>query len=78
MWWRSVVSLLPLVSPCGLSYALQRLRTAFLALKRDAAPGVDGLTWQTYEADLDRKIEDLHARTRPDARRDTLPTAAPG
>src|SRR5207247_202317 len=32
------------------------------ALKRDAAPGVDGLTWQDYEADLDRKIEDLHAR----------------
>src|SRR5438067_5169239 len=38
------------------------LRTAFYALKRDAAPGVDGLTWQDYEADLDRKIEDLHAR----------------
>src|SRR5438876_4333191 len=35
---------------------------AFFALKRDAAPGVDGLTWQDYEADLDRKIEDLHAR----------------
>ena len=38
------------------------LRTAFFALKRDAAPGVDGMTWQDYEADLDRKIEDLHAR----------------
>jgi hypothetical protein len=35
---------------------------AFFALKRDAAPGVDGLIWQDYEADLDRKIEDLHAR----------------
>jgi hypothetical protein len=23
---------------------------------------VDGLTWQDSEADLDRKIEDLHAR----------------
>ena len=23
---------------------------------------MDGLTWQTYEADLDRRIEDLHAR----------------
>jgi group II intron reverse transcriptase/maturase len=31
-------------------------------LKRDAAPGVDGLTWRDYEADLDRRIEDLHAR----------------
>ena len=38
------------------------LRTAFFALKRDAAPGVDGLTWQDYEADLERKLEDLHAR----------------
>src|SRR5437588_867346 len=38
------------------------LRLAFFDLKRDAAPGVDGLTWQDYEADLDRKIEDLHAR----------------
>ena len=38
------------------------LRTAFFALKRSAAPGVDGLTWQTYEADLDPRIEDLHAR----------------
>ena len=34
------------------------LRLAFFALKRDAAPGVDGLTWQDYEADLDRKIEE--------------------
>ena len=38
------------------------LRTAFYALRRDAAPGVDGLTWQDYEADLDRRIEDLHDR----------------
>jgi RNA-directed DNA polymerase len=40
------------------------LRLAFFALRRDAAPGVDGLTWQDYEADLDRRIEDLHARVR--------------
>jgi RNA-directed DNA polymerase len=38
------------------------LRVAFYALERDAAPGVDGLTWQDYEADLDRRIEDLHER----------------
>src|SRR6266446_3958741 len=42
--------------------SVELLRVAFFALKRDAAPGVDGLTWQDYEADLDRKIEDLHAR----------------
>jgi retron-type reverse transcriptase len=42
--------------------SVELLRLAFFALKRDAAPGVDGLTWQDYEADLDRKIEDLPAR----------------
>src|SRR2546423_12874659 len=29
------------------------LRTAFYAMKRDAAPGVDGMTRETYEQDLD-------------------------
>nr|WP_079572949.1 group II intron reverse transcriptase/maturase [Bradyrhizobium erythrophlei] len=38
------------------------LRIAFFALKRDAASGVDGLTWPTYEADLDRNLTDLHER----------------
>ena len=38
------------------------LRAAFFALKRDAAPGVDGLTWRTYEADLEPRLRDLHAR----------------
>src|SRR5215470_14291780 len=37
------------------------LRTAFLALKRKAAPGVDGVRWQDYEADLERNLEDLSA-----------------
>jgi RNA-directed DNA polymerase len=45
------------------------LRTAFFALKRDAAPGVDGLTWEAYAADLDHRIEDLHARVRRGAYR---------
>ena len=38
------------------------LRTAFYALKRKAAPGVDGMTWQDYEADLEPRLEDLHGR----------------
>src|SRR4029450_13239089 len=38
------------------------LRTAFFALKRKAAPGVDGVTWQDYEADLEPNLEDLHRR----------------
>src|SRR3984893_8491247 len=43
------------------------LRTAFYAIKRDAAPGVDGMTWETYEEDLDRRIEDLHTRVKSGA-----------
>lgn len=38
------------------------LRLAFFALKRDAAAGVDGVTWRDYEADLERKLDDLHDR----------------
>jgi RNA-directed DNA polymerase len=38
------------------------LRTVFYEIKRDAAPGVDGLTWQAYEVDLDRNLTDLHSR----------------
>ena len=49
--------------------SVELLRLAFFELKRDAAPGVDGLTWQDYEADLDRKIEDLHARVQRGAYR---------
>ena len=42
--------------------SIDLLRLAFFELKRNAAPGVDGLTWQDYEADLERKLGDLHAR----------------
>ncbi|SCK28614.1 group II intron reverse transcriptase/maturase [Variovorax sp. HW608] len=38
------------------------LRDAFLALKRRAAPGVDGVTWEDYEAGLEGNLQDLHAR----------------
>jgi len=38
------------------------LKLAFFALKRDAAAGVDGTTWEEYEADLDNRLEDLHGR----------------
>jgi len=41
---------------------IEMLRLSFFALKRDAAPGVDGVIWEDYETDLDRKIEDLHNR----------------
>jgi group II intron reverse transcriptase/maturase len=42
--------------------SLDTLRTAFYALKRKAAPGVDGVTWQDYEADLEPRLADLHGR----------------
>jgi RNA-directed DNA polymerase len=45
------------------------LRMAFYAMKRDAAPGVDGMTWEAYEEDLDRRIENLHARVKRGAYR---------
>jgi len=42
--------------------AVDRLRDSFYALKRHAAPGIDGLTWDQYEADLEARIPDLHRR----------------
>jgi group II intron reverse transcriptase/maturase len=38
------------------------LRDAFLGLKRRAAPGVDGVTWRTYEAGLEGNLQNLHAQ----------------
>jgi RNA-directed DNA polymerase len=38
------------------------LRLSFYALKPQAAPGVDGVRWQDYEADLECNLQDLHAR----------------
>jgi RNA-directed DNA polymerase len=45
------------------------LRTAYFALKQEAAPGVDGLTWQGYAADLEAKLNDLHGRVQRGAYR---------
>jgi RNA-directed DNA polymerase len=38
------------------------LRDSFLALKRQAAPGVDGVTWKEYEIGLENRLADLHSR----------------
>jgi group II intron reverse transcriptase/maturase len=35
---------------------------AFFALKREAAPGIDGTTWYDYAQGVERKLEDLHGR----------------
>ncbi|HEX8810605.1 MAG TPA: group II intron reverse transcriptase/maturase, partial [Terracidiphilus sp.] len=42
--------------------SIDLLRLSFFAIKKDAASGVDGLTWQDYGADLERKLADLHDR----------------
>jgi group II intron reverse transcriptase/maturase len=41
---------------------VELLRDAYLALKRRAAPGVDGVTWQDYEANLEGNLRELHAK----------------
>ena len=38
------------------------LRAAYFGLKKRAAPGVDGVTWDQYGADLEGNLVDLHAR----------------
>jgi hypothetical protein len=38
------------------------LRDSFSSLKRKAAPGVDGMTWQEYGAGLEGRLADLHSR----------------
>jgi len=41
---------------------LDRLRAAYGAIRPQAAPGVDGVTWKDYGQDLDANLQDLHAR----------------
>src|SRR5205823_1949539 len=38
------------------------LEQSYFSLKKDAAPGVDGTTWEDYGQDLQVKIGDLHDR----------------
>jgi group II intron reverse transcriptase/maturase len=46
-----------------------RLRVAYLGLKRDAAPGIDGETWRAYGEDLEGNLQDLSDRLRRGAYR---------
>jgi len=43
-------------------YDIDRLREAYLALKRDAAAGVDGQTWQGYGKELESNLQNLSDR----------------
>jgi RNA-directed DNA polymerase len=48
---------------------IDRLRESFFALKRNAAPGVDGMTWRYYEAGLEEHLQRLHAQVQSGAYR---------
>jgi RNA-directed DNA polymerase len=41
---------------------LRLLRESYLTLRRDAAPGADGKTWEDYGLDLESRLMDLHER----------------
>jgi RNA-directed DNA polymerase len=41
---------------------IDRLRGAYKSLKKDAAPGVDGVTWWQYGKRLEDNLRDLHDR----------------
>ena len=49
----------------------EALRAAYYALKREAAPGADGMTWREYEKGLDERLRDLHRRVHTGAYRAT-------
>jgi RNA-directed DNA polymerase len=50
-------------------YNVDRLREAYLSLKRKAAPGVDRVTWQAYGKNLEENLPDLSARLKRGAYR---------
>lgn len=43
-------------------YNIDTLKKAYLALKRDASPGIDGETWKRYGDKLDENLSDLSGR----------------
>src|SRR6266540_3718898 len=46
-----------------------RLRAAYWAIRPQAAPGVDGVTWTDYGQDLEESLQDLQARVHPEGGR---------
>jgi retron-type reverse transcriptase len=45
--------------------SLFRLREAYWAIRPQAAPGVDKVTWAGYGQDLEANLRDLHERVQP-------------
>lgn len=41
---------------------LSLLKDSFFQLKRNSAAGADGVTWQSYQQDLDTRLKSLHER----------------
>ena len=50
-------------------YSVDTLREAYFGLKRRAAPGVDGRTWQQYGEELEDNLQDLSSRLKRGAYR---------
>ncbi len=50
-------------------YEVARLRSAYFALKREAAPGVDGETWRHYGEALEENLRELSERLKQGAYR---------
>ncbi len=50
-------------------YNIDMLRLSYLELKRNAAPGVDKETWESYGKDLEENLKDLSVRLRKGAYR---------
>jgi len=42
--------------------SIDLLRESYYSLKKKAAPGVDGVTWEEYGRDLEVQLSDLHGR----------------
>jgi len=50
-------------------YSIDHLRKGYFSLKRDAAPGVDGVTWRHYGKNLEENLLDLAGRLKRGAYR---------
>ena len=50
-------------------YQVENLRTAYFGLKKNAAAGIDGETWQHYREELEGNLENLSGRLRRGAYR---------
>jgi RNA-directed DNA polymerase len=48
---------------------VRRLRSAYLAIRPQAAAGVDGVTWSAYGQNLEANLQDLHRRVHSGAYR---------